>query len=77
MAALTNLLSGNSEVRQGIGHTALNDSLYKIGKYESGKCDKCRGLETVMHIIIECSAYERERFQLIQELGWLGVDKYC
>ncbi len=23
----------------------------------------------------ECPAYERERFQLIQELGWLGVDK--
>ncbi len=36
------------------------------------KCDKCGELETV--ILIECSAYERERFQLIQELGWLGVD---
>ncbi len=57
-----------------IGHTALNHSLYKIGKHESGKCDKCGELETVMHILFECPAYERERFQLIQELGWLGVD---
>lgn len=57
-----------------IGHTALNNSLYKIGKHESGECDKCGELETVMHILNECSAYERERFQLIQELGWLGID---
>ncbi len=27
-----------------------------------------------MHIIFECCAYERERVQLIQELGRLGVD---
>ncbi len=45
------------------------------GKHESGKCDKCGEFETVMHILFECPAYERERFQLIQELGWLGVDK--
>ncbi len=51
-----------------IGHTALNHSLYKIGKHESGKCDKCGPLETVMHIIFECSAYERERVQLMLEL---------
>ncbi len=57
-----------------IGHTALNHSLYKIGKHESGKCDKCGLLETVMHIIFECCAYERERVQLMQELGRLGVD---
>ncbi len=50
-----------------IGHTALN-SLYKIGKHESGKCDKCEQLETVMHILFECCAYERERVQLMQEL---------
>ncbi len=56
-----------------IGHTALN-SLCKIGKHESGKCDKCGQLETVMHIIFECCAYERERVQLMQELGRLGVD---
>ncbi len=37
--------------------------------------DKCGEFETVMHILFECPAYERERFQLIQELGWLGVDK--
>ncbi len=52
-----------------LGHTALNHSLYKIGKHESGKCDKCGEFETVMHSF-ECPAYERERFQLIQELGW-------
>ncbi len=27
-----------------------------------------------MHIIFECCAYERERVQLIQELGRLGLD---
>ncbi len=52
----------------------MNYGLYKIRKHESGKCDKCGELETVVHILIECSAYERERFQLIQELCWLGVD---
>ncbi len=57
-----------------IGQTALNYSLYKIGKHESVQCDKFGELETVMHILIECSAYEREIFQLIQELGWMGVD---
>lgn len=57
-----------------IGHTALNYSLFKIGKHESGDCDKCGDLETVKHILNECSAYERERFKLIQELGQLGVD---
>ncbi len=57
-----------------IGHTALNHSLYKIGKHESGRCDKCGPLETVMHILFESSAYERERVQLMQELGRLGVD---
>ncbi len=31
-------------------------------------------LETVMHILFECCAYERERVQLMQELGRLGVD---
>lgn len=54
-----------------IGHTSLNYSLYKIGKHESGKCDNCGELETVNHIILECPAYERERFDLIQELGQL------
>ncbi len=57
-----------------IGHTVLNHSLNKIGKHESGKCDKCGQLETVTHIIFECSAYKRERVQLMQELGRLGVD---
>ncbi len=57
-----------------IGHTALNQSLYKISKYGSGKCDKCGELETVMHILFEWSVYERDIFQLIQELGWLGVE---
>ncbi len=31
-------------------------------------------VENKKHILFECSAYERERFQLIQELGWVGVD---
>ncbi len=34
----------------------------------------CGQLETVMHIIFECYAYEKERVQLMQELGRLGVD---
>lgn len=57
-----------------IGHTALNYSLYKIGKHDTGKCDNCGELETVQHILLECAAYERERQQLSQELGRMGVD---
>jgi len=71
-------------MRLRIGHTALNYSLYKIGKHDTGKCDKCGELETVQHILLECAAYEWERQQLIayewerqqliQELQWMGID---
>ncbi len=37
-----------------IGLSALNHSLYKIGKLESGLCVKCDLPETVEHILIEC-----------------------
>lgn len=57
-----------------IGHTALNYSLHKIGKHENGICDKCGQQETVEHILLKCVAYERERFQLSQELELMGTD---
>jgi len=49
-----------------IGQTALNQSLYKIGKRETGNCDKCGYSETVNHIFLECTAYNRERLNLVQ-----------
>ncbi len=51
-----------------IGHTALNHSLYKMGKHESGLCVKCDLPETVEHILIECKGYDNERLQLIEAL---------
>jgi len=59
-----------------IGHTAVNQSLHKIGKHESGNCDKCGYPETVKHILLECVAYRRERLELIQSLNDRGVRNY-
>ncbi len=51
-----------------IGHTALNHSLYKIGKHESGLCVICDLPETVEHILIKCKGYDNERLQLTEAL---------
>lgn len=59
-----------------IGHTTLNQSLYKIGKHETGKCEKCGYPETVNHILLECTAYNRERLELVQALKDRGVRNY-
>ncbi len=55
--------------RHRIGHTALNHSLYKIGKYESGLRVKCDLPETVEHILIECKTYDNETLQLTEALN--------
>lgn len=48
--------------------------LLGLQAYSVGNYNKCGDPETGKHIIFECDAYERERLQLIQELGWLGTD---
>ncbi|KAI2645516.1 Competence protein ComM [Labeo rohita] len=47
----------------------------KIGKHENGKCNKCGQDENIEHVIMECEAYERQRFQLTKALNKLGIDK--
>lgn len=59
-----------------IGHTTLNQSLYTIWKHETSKCDNCRLPETVKHVLLECTAYNRERLQLLQALKEWGVRIY-
>ena len=55
--------------RHGIGHIALNQSLFIIGKHESGLCVKCDLPETVEHILIKCKGYDNERLQLTEALN--------
>ncbi len=58
-----------------IGHSALNFNLHKIGKHETGRCDKFGNPETVKHILLECDAYEREINQFNHKLGLMGYNK--
>jgi len=51
-----------------IGHTGLNSSLKLIGKHPTGKCQHCTHLETVEHILFQCTKYSEERNQLFQSL---------
>ena len=48
-----------------IGHTGLNNTLYKIGKHPDGSCDHCGQSESVKHVLLECRTYEEERRALI------------
>ncbi len=59
---------GNRKEDSIMSHTALNHSLYKIGKHESGLCVKCDLPETVEHVLIKCKGYDNERLQLTEAL---------
>lgn len=50
-----------------IGHTALNQSLFKIGKHNTGFCSKCGIPETVEHALLKCAHYNEEGSQLIEK----------
>ena len=49
-----------------IGHSSLNDTLHRIGKHDTGNCDKCGLFEDVKHVLLECDGYQRERQKLIE-----------
>ena len=48
-----------------IGHSGLNESLYRIGKHATGNCDKCGMVENVKHVLLDCKEYEQERQKVI------------
>ncbi|XP_048015377.1 uncharacterized protein LOC125247880 [Megalobrama amblycephala] len=50
------------------GHTALNSTLNKIGKHQTGACEYCNQEETVEHVIMKCPKYNSERRVLIFNL---------
>lgn len=55
------------------GHCLLNQYKFRIGKHETGCCDKCGKIETLEHVITECVAYDNQRYQLVQGLSIYGI----
>ena len=54
--------------RMRIGHSGLNDSLFRIGKHPTAKCEECEETETVEHVLLHCRKYSDQRNQLHQSL---------
>ncbi len=51
-----------------IGHSGLNNSLFTIGKHQSGLCDTCSEAETIEHVLLHCAVYTKEREELFKKL---------
>lgn len=51
-----------------LGHSNLNSTLKIIGKDPNGLCEHCHVEETIPHVFLECSKYERERGKGIVEI---------
>ena len=47
-----------------LDHTALNGTLYVMGKSDSDKCGSCGVKEHVEHILLHCDIYKAEREKL-------------
>jgi len=64
--------------RMRIGHCLLNQSMARIGKHQTGYCDKCSSgnMETVEHVLFKCEAYVRERFKLFKYIEKWKL-KFC
>ncbi|XP_042577199.1 uncharacterized protein LOC109095263 [Cyprinus carpio] len=64
--------------RMRIGHCLLNQSMFKIGKHQTGYCDKCSSeiMETVEHVLLKCEAYARERVKLFQALREMEMEVF-
>lgn len=56
------------------GHSALNSSLFLIGKHNNGRCEYCGEEETVDHVLLYCQKYESEREVLKNALGEIGEE---
>ncbi|KAJ3980912.1 hypothetical protein F5890DRAFT_1388492, partial [Lentinula detonsa] len=56
------------------GHAPLNHHLHRLKKVGSPNCPHCdltgrQTKETVKHLLLECPAYQRERFHLRRKIG--------
>ena len=49
-----------------LNHTALNGTLYVMGKSDSDKCGNCGVKEDVEHILLHCDIYKEERDNLFK-----------
>ena len=55
-----------------LGHSALNKTLQIVGKHRDGLCDECLEDETIEHVLMNCSKYEREREEMRNKMMELG-----
>lgn len=54
--------------RMRYGHTRLNNTLLIMKKHADGNCQFCGSLETIEHVILNCTKYQEERQILIAQL---------
>lgn len=59
-----------------LGLAALNYSLYRMNKHKSRNCIIYGPPETVEYVLIYCTAYERERPYVLEELREMGIVSY-
>lgn len=59
-----------------IGHSGLNQTLYIIGKHQTGLCIRCSEVETIEHVLLHCTAYNRERGELTKKLKELSITNF-
>ena len=56
-----------------MGHIALNNHMYKIGKADTLTCQQCQEWdESEHHYLFQCPAYKGPWEHLMQTLWWLG-----
>lgn len=53
--------------------TGINNTLFKIGKHNTGRYDNCGHKETVEHVLICCQKYEEERRHMVQSFREIKV----
>jgi ribonuclease HI len=51
------------------GHCSLNDYLHRFGIQDDPQCECGEGSETVVHYLLQCGKYERQRHNLLKEVG--------
>ena len=51
-----------------VGSCFLNETLYKLNRHANGLCDHCKLPETVPHLLLHCTQFNRERMKLLKTL---------
>ncbi len=59
-----------------LGLAALNYSLYRMNKHKSRNCIIYGPAANVEHVLIYCTAYERERPYVLEEFREMGIVSY-